>query len=291
MRHFTLSDHTNDQASAAEQQRQTEFNEARTRYDTLINRWYLRQAELDRATQNIWAERRYFAWFASFFPRISHALSAKPTVPLMVGAQRDEIVFKAGAEGERKVVHALAAQLSDDWVAISGYKNPAGEVDVVVVGPPGVMAIEVKFLNGKVFCDGDRWWRDKYDRYGNLVERAISIVDRGGRGPSAQVNASADRLQRLLTEKTPVNRVIRVVVLAHESSTIGELSSITVDAITLVNELNVAAIFANRLAGHDQYLVDDLVRLIGQDHQFHEKRRPSASHRSGPNAPQAISRR
>jgi hypothetical protein len=275
MRQVTLSDHANDQATAAAQRRQSDFEEAQARYKTLLDQRTQRAAELVQVTRTAWKERKYLAWFASFLPRIGHALSSGPAEPTKAEAQREEIVFKAGADGERKVVHALSAQLSDEWVAVSGYKNPAGEVDVLVVGPPGVMAIEVKFVNGKVFCDGDRWWRDKYDKYGNLVETQVPIADRGGRGPSAQVNASADRLQRFLAERTPVNRVLRTVVLAHEASSLGQLSSVTVDAIALVKELRVEAIFSQKLPTGERYLVDDLVRLIGQDHQYHERRRSS----------------
>lgn len=287
MRQITLSDHVNDQVNAAEQRRHDEFEQAKAQYAALLDQRNRRAAELAQAIAIAWAERRYLAWFGSIFRRIGHAFSSGPTEPTKAGAQREEIVFKAGADGERRVVQELSAQLSDDWVAISGYKNPAGEVDIVLVGPPGVMAIEVKFLNGKVFCDGDRWWRDKYDKYGNLVERGIAIADRGGRGPSAQVNASADRLQRFLAERTPVNRVLRAVVLAHESSSIGQLSAVTVDAIALLGGLRVAEVFAQKLPGGEQYLVDDLVRLIGQDHRYHERRRSMPHQGSGREAPRA----
>lgn len=291
MRQITLSDHANDQATAAAQRRQSDFQVAQVHYRTLLDQRKLRATELVQATRTAWAERKYLAWFASFFPRLGHALSSGPAAPTKAEAQREEIVFNAGAEGERKVVQALAAQLTDKWVAISGYKNPSGEIDIVVVGPPGVMAIEVKFVNGKVFCDGDRWWRDKYDKYGNLVESGLTIADRGGRGPSVQVNASADRLQRFLAERTPVKRVLRTVVLAHESSSLGQLSSITVDSIALVSELRIEAIFDQKMTTREQYLVDDLVRLIGQDHQFHESRRPSTARGSGRDYSQASGRR
>jgi len=63
---------------------------------------------------------------------------------------------------------------------ISGYHNPGGEVDQLLVGPSGVLAVEIKFINGKVFCDGDSCWRDKYDKYGNLVQESVPISDRRG---------------------------------------------------------------------------------------------------------------
>lgn len=277
MRQIVLSDHAQDRATAAAQKRQRDFEDALAHHKTLLDRRDQRSAELAQATRTAWVQRRYLAWLASFPPRLLHQLSTRPAAPAKASAQRDEVVFRAGAEGERKVVQALSAQLSDDWVAILGYRNPAGEIDLVLVGPPGVMAVEVKFLNGKVSCEGDRWWRDKYDRYGNLVEAGIAIADRGGRAPSAQVNASADRLQRFLADRTPVRRVLRCVVLAHESSSIGHLKSVTVDAVVLARELKVEAIFARKLPDGERLRVDDLVRLIGQDHEYHQRRRSSSA--------------
>ncbi len=59
-------------------------------------------------------------------------------------------------------------------------------------GPEGIAAIEIKHLNGVIHCRRDRWRRDKYDNYGNMVERGVAIQDRGGRSPSRQVNEVAD---------------------------------------------------------------------------------------------------
>jgi hypothetical protein len=255
MRHITLSDHVNEQAAAAARRRQADYEEAQGRYLALKEDRKRRSAELNDAIRTAWVQRRFFAWIACHFRSLVHDLSSEPSSPRLAEAQKDEIVFMAGAEGERKVVGTIARQLDNNWVAISGYKNPAGEIDLVVVGPPGVMAIEVKYLNGKVFCDGDRWWRDKFDKYGNLVESGAPIADRRGRGPSAQVNASADRLQRFLSERTPVKRVLRTVVLAHDSSTLGQLSSVTVDSISLISDLRIPAIFSDKISDGNHYLV------------------------------------
>ncbi len=150
MRQITLSDHVNEQAAAAAQRRQADYDEAQGRYLTLKEDRKRRSAELNDAIRTAWVQRRFLAWVACHFRSLVHDLSSEPTAPRLAEAQKDEVVFMAGAEGERKVVSTIASQLDNNWVAISGYKNPAGEIDLVVVGPPGVMAIEVKYLNGKV---------------------------------------------------------------------------------------------------------------------------------------------
>ena len=53
----------------------------------------------------------------------------------------------AGMEGELLVAKHLDATLGDEWVLVRGYKNRCGEIDDILVGPQGVMAIEVKHRN------------------------------------------------------------------------------------------------------------------------------------------------
>ena len=167
---------------------------------------------------------------------------------------------------------AMSRQLGDEWVAISGYKNPAGEIDLLLVCPDGVLAVEIKYVNGRIYCDGDRWWRDKSDKYGNVVGRNLPIADKKGRGPSAQVNASASRLQRFLSERTQVTVVLRAVVLSHPQSVLGELRYQTVDSIATLDAFRPREVFSVAVGTGHQLLVDDLVRIITQDHRYHEGR-------------------
>lgn len=191
----------------------------------------------------------------------------------MAAIGRDECVFQAGAEGERKVVEALSRQLSDDWTAVCGYKNPAGELDILLAGPSGVMAIEIKNVNGVISCDGDRWWRDKYDRYGNLVERGLAIGDRHGREPSAQVNSVTQRLQAFLEKRVPINRVLTAVVFAHDSSRLGQLSSLTVDHVSTIDQFDVHTVFESKQRSTPKCPANTVIQLVTKDHQFHAIRR------------------
>lgn len=154
-------------------------------------------------------------------------------------------------------------------VLISGYSNQKGEIDQVLVGPNGVICIEVKYMNGHISCVGDVWSRDKYDNYGNLVERNVPIQDKGGRGPSAQVNASADRLQDFLRQRSSVQRVYQALVFSHESSVLASIKAPTVD---LVADLKTFAIghLINELARHAAAInVVEVVSLIRRYHAFH----------------------
>ena len=116
-----------------------------------------------------------------------------------------------------------------------GYRNRSGEIDHVLVGPGGVFTVEIKYLNGTVHCDGDHWSRDKYDNYGNRVERQIVIADRGGRSPSVQLRESADRLRDVLIEANLAQGVFLIVMLSHPNSRIGDCRNPTVALRTLDN--------------------------------------------------------
>ena len=273
MKNVVLSDHAHSQASAAAAKRQTDYEGEHANYEAQLALLELRKSGLAAKSKALWADQRYFAWLLSLVPRLIAGVSAKPSPPIKAQAQRDEIVWNAGAEGEQRVSDALARQLGDEWIAVSGYKNPGGEIDLLLVGPDGVLAVEIKFLNGAVSCDGDRWWRDKSDKYGNVVERNVPISDKGGRGPSEQVNAAASRLQRFLAERTPIKYVHCAVVLSHPMSSIGALRSVTVDAIATLDTFHPRAILTKGFGDRPRYAPDELVRLITQDHQHHAQRR------------------
>jgi len=272
MRKLVLSDHTQDQSNAAAHKRQEDYERAFADYENALAQRAQYGKSLSENSRRLLRDRRYFAWIFSFIPRLLNAVSSDPSAPMKVQAGRDEMVWNAGSDGEQRVLDALSGQLGDECVAISGYRNPSGEIDLLLVCPDGVLAIEIKYVNGKVYCDGDRWWRDKSDKYGNVVERNLPIADRKGRGPSAQVNASAGRLQRFLAERTPVTVVLRSVVLSHPQSSIGDMRYQTVDEISTLDAFDPREVFKRTVGTGHQLPVDDLVRTIAQDHCYHESR-------------------
>ena len=115
-----------------------------------------------------------------------------PRPPVLADAPTDtEAKLRAGIAGEELVASELGDVLGDEWTLVRGYRNRHGEIDQLLLGPPGLLAIEIKNLNATVHVDGDRWRADKYDNYGNLVEQRV-ITDRKGRSPSVQLNEPAD---------------------------------------------------------------------------------------------------
>jgi hypothetical protein len=156
---------------------------------------------------------------------------------------------------------------------ISGYKGYRGEIDQILVGQLGVLAIEIKTTNGVISIDGDHWIRDKYDRWGNLVEANLPMRDNGGRSPSVQINQSADTLERFLQGKTSLKKISRAVIFAHERSRIASVANQTVEMIATIGSISNKAFQSVFTPAEQPIDVDRIVSLIKQDHGYQRKRR------------------
>lgn len=52
-----------------------------------------------------------------------------------------------GVRARGKPCRLWGTVLDDAWVLIKGYKNPRGEIDYLLLGPGGLFAVEVKYVN------------------------------------------------------------------------------------------------------------------------------------------------
>ena len=153
---LTLSDHAADQARKAGEQREANHQQACSRYNSLMTARVQETAQLAAVRRAAWEQRRYLTWLLRWLPCFIYAFSPKPLHPRPQEAGRDEIIWNKGSEGEQKVARHLSRLLDDRWTLIAGYRNAKGELDQLLVGPGGLLAIEVKFVNGRVSCQGDR---------------------------------------------------------------------------------------------------------------------------------------
>lgn len=271
MKTLILSDHATEKLRASALQREAEYAAAVAAYKAEVQLLEDRKAQRRQALAHAWQDRRILATISALMKMLVASLASDPERPERRQPDREEIVWASGREGERLVSDRLASQLGDYWTLIAGYKNRKGEIDQVLVGPNGVFAIEIKYINGVVHCDGDRWWRDKYDRYGNLVESGVAIVDARGRGPSRQLNESADALQAFLTKRVGVTRVRRAVVFSHESSLLGELRHPTVDCVATIARWDLTRFLQADKAGLNSLTIGRVIQAIQRDHEFHQR--------------------
>jgi len=272
MRTLTLSDHTADKVAAAVARREAEDVAAANAYRSALS---TREAHLNshrKAVSEAWENREIFSIVISVIRLgIVHLSSKKPDNPVKRPPDRDEIIWASGNEGERRVADYLS-KLPDDWILISGYRNAKGEIDQILLGPRGIFAIEIKNIKGLFHCDGDRWWYDKYDVYGNLVETKKPLADKHRRGPSKQLNDSADQLQSFLAKRVNVSHVHRVLVLAHDSSRLGNLRNITVDTVATINSLDLDRLFSLSSISLNSQAVERVSQAIKKHHDFYEKK-------------------
>jgi len=268
MRTITLSDHTKTMAERAAQSRETSYQQQVHAYEGAMSARIQKVRERKGRLQDAWRARQWLRVIQHVVVLCAFPLPSVPPVPKMEAVSHEERRWTSGGEGEDLVAKYLERYLHDDWTLISGYVNNRGEIDKLLVGPSGVFAIEVKYLNGRISCTPNGWWRDKYDNYGNLVNSAIPIADKGGRSPSRQVNEAADQLQKFLDRNLGPGRVRRAVLLSHEKSTIERLDDTSVELICRLMDLDVKG-----FVGTSQDLspegVAKVVKLIEQDHAYY----------------------
>jgi hypothetical protein len=182
-----------------------------------------------------------------------------------------EEALAAGQRGEDLVAAQLADMLNGDWVLFRGYRGARGEIDGVLAGPGGVVAIEVKAYNGVIYVDGDTWLREKYDNYGNRLG-VEALGGAGRRSPSVQLNAAADALQDFLRRFGQPVPVRRVVVLAHHKARVRAARALTVDGVGTSAKV-VTDVFKRSTSALDPAAQAEIARLIERDHNHHERRR------------------
>jgi len=94
--------------------------------------------------------------------------------------------WRTGAEGEKKTARALRPLLREGWVLLNDLPRSLGNIDHVLIGPPGVFMLETKNLSGLVSVVDDavtvRWLEEPEDGYVN------DSIGRRARGAAAELS-------------------------------------------------------------------------------------------------------
>lgn len=188
-----------------------------------------------------------------------------------------------GLKGEDDL-RSRMSRLTDEWTYLAGYKNGAGEIDAILIGPQGVWAVEVKSHRAHLHVDADEWWFDKYDRYGNVVETKWA-VDGSGRNWGRQVSDPARKLESWLGRNGLNLQIRTAVVLINPRASLGRIRNQEVDLITCdPRDLSRGRRSRGQaLSGTDRGAIAELIR---RDHMHHRERRSqrrSTNRRRGSN--------
>ena len=294
MKHIILSNHTADRLNQKEVEREKLYRLEmklyedkcksldmvyKTAVDSYENAVSVRKKEIEKSTKKFkdaWAKRYIWQSLKSaleIFYKYSSNKPSKPIkprypyTPIKAMPSEEDRIWESGKSGEQQVHDYLQRQLSDDWTLLSGYKNHKGEIDKILIGTEGIFAIEIKNINGSIYCNGDKWWKDKYDKYGNLVELNVPIQDRRGRSPSQQLNEPANILQTFLRRTLLTCQIHRIVVFTHESSEIEDLSNFTVNEVIILKKWDLKCSFEKNTFKMTMSDIDKMVNKIEANHQ------------------------
>lgn len=89
----------------------------------------------------------------------------------------------SGHRAELRVLGILRS-LPDTYVAITNYvvrETARGDIDILLVGPPGVLVIEVKRYAGQIVYEYGKWWRRQSRTWKTRIPKNPSAQARGNR--------------------------------------------------------------------------------------------------------------
>ena len=118
--------------------------------------------------------------------------------------------YRKGQEGEECVVEVVRQNLDGNWILFRNVTLPGrskADVDAVLVGPPGVWALEIKNLSGVYRNVGERWEFRTGSKWKTLK-----------RSPSRQATDNAARLGRFFEADGIKQWVNSAVVWANRES-------------------------------------------------------------------------
>ncbi len=113
--------------------------------------------------------------------------------------------YRQGRWGEERAADALRGLLSDEWTLVQNFTFPNrawGDIDLLLVGPGGIWALEVKAYSGVIRNIGDTWERQHKRKW-----RRLRV------NPGAQARRNAVNLKNYLNQQGVAVAWVEAVVL------------------------------------------------------------------------------
>jgi hypothetical protein len=270
MRFVPLSDHPSVMLAEARRQRESAREPEEKRYRQALA---ARQATIDEArkrrdqARNPLSQLRWAltAWWRQL---------ARPPRPAPTVLSHGEEAIMGGIKGEQEVADVLGAALSNAWALVKGYRNRRGEIDYLLLGPGGLFAIEVKYVNGTFAITRERWRYARYDNYGNHVGDG-QLQDARRRPPNVQLAEPLAALEQFLASRGQPVRMRPVVLLNHPKARISSCAA-DVGAEVLTATVQLRDLIRASEGELNSRKLAEIERLIVRDHHFHEERHQAA---------------
>jgi hypothetical protein len=271
MRFVPLSDHPGEMLAEARRAREAAGGVAGERYRRELAAREARIAEARERRGKARAERDFLTWLRwgliAWWRRLP-----RPPRPAALAPSHGEEAIKGGIKGEQEVADVLRRALSDAWTLIKGYRNRRGEIDYLLLGPGGMFAIEVKYVNGTFAVTRERWRYVRYDNYGNQVGEGL-LQDARRRPPNVQLAEPLAALEQFLASRGDSVLMRPVVLLNHPKAKVSGLAP-DVGAEVLTSTAQLRDLVRAAPVRLDARKLAEVERLIVRDHHFHEERRP-----------------
>jgi hypothetical protein len=267
MRFVALSDHPSAMLAEARRRRVSARQPAEERHRP---EQAVRQSRIDQARQqrdragNPLSRLRWAvtAWWRS--------LARAPRRTAAPVPSHGEEAILGGIRGEQEVADVLNAALGNAWTLVKGYRNRRGEIDYLLLGPGGLFAIEVKYVNGTFAITRERWRYVRYDNYGNKVGEGL-LQDARGRPPNVQLGEPLAMLEQFLASRGQPVRMRAVVLLNHPKAKISSCAA-DVGVAVLTATAQLRDLIRASEGQFDARKLTEIERLIVRDHHFHEER-------------------
>jgi Nuclease-related domain len=273
MRFVPLSDHPGDMLAEARRVREAAGGMAGERYRQELAAYQERIAKARERRDKARAERDLLSRLRWGLIAWWRRLARPPRPPAALAPSHGEEAIKGGIKGEQEVADVLRAALSDAWVLVKGYRNRRGEIDYLLLGPGGLFAVEVKYVNGTFAITRERWRYVRFDRYGNQVGEGL-LQDARRRPPNVQLAEPLGMLEQFLASRGQPARLRPVVLLNHPKAKISDCAAdVGVEILTATVQLRDLVLAADEQVSTRKRA--DIERLIVRDHHFHEEHRPA----------------
>ena len=102
--------------------------------------------------------------------------------------------YSRGTEGEDAVLDALRG-LHADYTAVTSFVAPGtrqGDLDLLILGPAGVLVVEIKSYQGRYACNGDAWFAVHPDGTRQPLRGSVSRQLKRGRKAVAHYLVDCD---------------------------------------------------------------------------------------------------
>jgi hypothetical protein len=272
MRFVPLSDHPGDMLAEARREREAAGGEAVRQYRRDLAAHEARIAEAHERVAKARAERDLLARLRWGLVAWWRRLARLPRPPAAARPTHGEEAIFGGIRGEQEVADVLRGALGDAWTLIKGYRNRRGEIDYLLLGPGGMFAIEVKYVNGTFAITRERWRYVRYDNYGNQVGEGL-LQDARRRPPNVQLAEPLAALEQFLASRGKPARMRPVVLLNHPKARVTlSAPDVGVEVLTSTAQLRDLVRAADGQLAAKR--LDELERLIVRDHHYYEERRP-----------------